>query len=89
MLAGVADDGNVIGMSRTQIASLDSLLMEVSTDTIKPPVRIRTHHQELSDGKLVVLAEVPESDSAHESPGGCIEEAHARCSTSDAPRKRT
>ena len=70
VLAGVADDGKVIGMSRAQIANLDALLVEVSTDTIKPPVRIRTHHTELSDGKLVLLAEVPVSDSVHESPGG-------------------
>ena len=71
VLAGVADDGNVIGMSRAQIINLDSLLVEVSTDTIKPPLRIRTHHRELSDGKLVLLVEVPEGDSLHESPGGC------------------
>ncbi|MDE0046119.1 MAG: putative DNA binding domain-containing protein [bacterium] len=71
VLAGVADDGNVIGLTRTQIANLDSLLVELSTDTIKPPVRIRTHHRELSNGKLVLLAEVPESESVHESPGGC------------------
>ena len=71
VLAGVADDGNVIGMSRAQIANLDSLLVEVSTDTIEPPIRIHTHHRELSDGKLVLLAEVPESDAVHESPGGC------------------
>ncbi len=70
VLAGVADDGKIIGMSRAQIANLDALLVEVSTDTIKPPVRIRTHHTELSDGRLVLLAEVPESDSVHESPGG-------------------
>ena len=70
VLAGVADDGNVIGMSRAQIANLDALLVEVGTDTIKPPVRIRTHHKELSDGRLVLLAEVPESDLVHESPSG-------------------
>lgn len=70
VLAGVADDGTVIGMSRAQIAKLDTLLVEVSTDTIKPPVRIRTHHKELSGGKLVLLAEVPESDFIHDSPGG-------------------
>ena len=70
VLAGVAGDGKVIGMSRAQIANLDALLVEVSTDTIKPPVRIRTHHTELSDGRLVLLGEVPESDSVHESPGG-------------------
>ncbi len=70
VLAGVADDGTVIGMSRTQITNLDSLLVKVSTDTIKPPVRIHTYHRELSDGKLVLLAEVPQSDFVHESPGG-------------------
>ena len=70
VVAGVSDDGDVIGLTRVQIASLDTLLVEVSTDTIKPPVRIRTHHEELSDGKLVLLAEVPESDFVHESPGG-------------------
>ena len=70
VLAGVADDGTVIGMSRAQIANLDSLLVDVSTDTIKPPVRIRTYHKELPDGKLVLLAEVPQSDSVHGSPGG-------------------
>ena len=70
VLAGVADDGTAIGMSRAQIANLNSLLVEVSTDTIKPPVRIRIYHKELSDGRLVLLAEVPESDSVHESPGG-------------------
>ena len=70
VLAGVADDGSVIDMSRAQIANLDALLVEVSTDTIRPPVRTRTHHKELSDGKMVLLAEVAESDCVHESPGG-------------------
>ena len=70
VLAGVADDGTVLGMSREQITNLDSLLVEVSTDSIKPPIRIHTYHKELSDGKLVLLVEVPQSDFAHESPGG-------------------
>ena len=70
LLVGVTDSGEVMGLSREQISGLDSLVVEVSTDSIKPPVRIRTHHEELSDGKLVLLAEVPESDSVHESPGG-------------------
>ena len=70
VLASVTDTGEVIGMSRAQIANLDAHLVEVSTDTIKPPVRIRTHHKELSGGKLVLLVEVPESDAVHDSPGG-------------------
>jgi len=70
VLAGVSDDGTVIGMSRAQIAELDSLLVELSTDTVKPPIRIHTYHRELSGGKLVLVAEVPKSDFVHESPGG-------------------
>ena len=70
LLAGVSDDGEVVGMSRAQITRLDSLLVEVSTDTITPPVRIRTHHEEFSDGRLVLLVEVPEGHTVHESPGG-------------------
>ncbi len=76
VLAGVADDGNVIGMSRAQIVNLDSLIVEVSTDAIKPPVRICTVHRELSDGKLL-LVEVPRSDFVHKSPGGCYIRAGA------------
>lgn len=70
VLAGVGDDGSVAGMSRKQIANLDALLVGVGTDTIKPPVRIQTYHKELSGGKRVLLAEVLESDSVHEAPGG-------------------
>jgi len=70
LLAGVADDGAAIGMSRGQIANLDALLVETATDTIKPPLRIRTQHAEILDGRLVLLIEVPESDYVHESPGG-------------------
>ena len=70
MLAGADDDGKIFGMSRAQIVNLDSFLVEVSSDSIKPPVRIHTHHRKLTDGKAVLLAEVPESDSVHDSPGG-------------------
>ena len=70
LVCGVTDGGDVPGLSRGQIVRLDDLLVEVSTDTIKPPVRIRTHHTELGDGRLVLLVEVPEGDSLHDSPGG-------------------
>ncbi len=70
LLAGVSDEGHAIGMSRTQITNLDSLLVELSTDTIKPAIRIHTHHIELPNGRLILLVEVPGSDSVHDSPGG-------------------
>ncbi len=70
VLAGVADDGTVIGMSKAQIINLDAFLVEVSTDTIKPPVRIRTFHKKMPDGKRVLLVEIPRSDFVHEGPGG-------------------
>ena len=70
LLCGVTDDGEAQGMSREQIVALDALLVEVSTDSIKPAVRIHTWHRMLPEGERVLLLEVPESDSQHDSPGG-------------------
>ena len=69
LLCGVTDAGEVQGMSRKQIVELDSVVVEVSSDAIKPAVRIRTHHR-LLDGKRLLLVEVPAGESLHESPGG-------------------
>ena len=69
LLCGVTDEGEIHDMSRDQIVALDSLLVEVSTDSISPAVRIRTYHRQL-DGRLLLVVDVPEGDSQHESPGG-------------------
>ena len=69
LLCGVTDEGEVQGMSREQMVALDSLLVEVSTDTIKPAVRIRTYHREI-DGKRLLLVEVPQGDTQYDSSGG-------------------
>lgn len=69
LLCGVTDAGEVQGMSREQMVELDSVLVEVSSDAIKPAVRIRTHHRQL-DGKRLLVVEVPAGESLHESPGG-------------------
>ena len=68
MLCGVSDDGTIQGMSREQMAALDHLLVEVSTDTLEPPLRIDVHHKEL-DGKAFVLAAVPRGEALHERGG--------------------
>ena len=70
LLCGVTDDGTAQGMSREQLIELDSLLVEASTDSITPAVRIRTHHGELSTGERILLVEVPRGDAQHDSPGG-------------------
>ena len=70
LLCGVTDEGEVPGMSRDQIVELDSFLVEISSDSIRPAVRIRTHHRQLPDGKRLLLVDVPEGDSQHDSPGG-------------------
>ena len=73
LLCGVSDEGSVQGMSREQLVALDSFLVELSTYSIKPPVRIHTHHREFAEGKPFLLVEVPRGDTLHESPGGgCI-----------------
>ena len=70
LLCGVTDDGEVQGMSREQMAELDTFLVELSSDSIRPAVRIRTYHRQLADGGRLLLVDIPEGDSQHDSPGG-------------------
>ena len=68
LLCGVADDGRIQGMSPEQMAAVGSLLAEAGMDAVKPALRIDVHHREL-DGKALVVAEVPRSDTVHEHAG--------------------
>ncbi len=68
IICGVSDDGRIRGMSPGQIAALDRMLVEVSTDAVEPPLRIDVHHREL-DGRAFVLVEVSQGDSVHERAG--------------------
>ena len=69
LLCGITDEGEIQGMSREQVVELDFVLVEVSSDAIKPAVRISTYHREL-DGKRFLLVEVPQGEAQHDSPGG-------------------
>ncbi len=68
LLLGVADDGRLQGMSKAQMAALSDLIVEISTDSIEPALRIDVHHREL-DRKTFVMVEVPRGDSLHERRG--------------------
>ncbi len=68
LLCGVSDDGRLQGMSTEQMAALDRLLVEVSTDAVEPPLRINVHHRE-HDGNAFVLVDVPRGDFVHERAG--------------------
>lgn len=68
LLMGVTDDGILQDMTREQMNALDNLVVEVSTDAIKPSLRIDVYRRKL-DSKSFVLVEVPRGDSLHESGG--------------------
>ncbi len=68
LLLGVSDEGIVQGMSREQMAALSDLVVEVSTDSIEPALRIDVNHREI-DGKALVVVDVPRGDSLHERGG--------------------
>ena len=68
LLCGVTDDRRVQGMSREQMAAVNSLLVEISTDAVKPSLQIDVHHREL-DGETFVLVKVPRGDTVHERDG--------------------
>lgn len=68
LLCGVSDYGQIPGMSRQQMEALDRLLVEISTDSLEPPLRINVHHRQL-DENAFVLVEVPKGDAVHDRSG--------------------
>ncbi len=70
ILCGIADDGTPQDLTRAQIAALDSFLVEVCTDAVRPPVRPDLRHAALPSGERILLLQVPRGESQHYSPGG-------------------
>lgn len=68
LLLGVTDDGHLQGLSREQMAAINNLIVEVSTDTVEPALRIDVNHREV-DSKALVVVDVPRGDSLHERRG--------------------
>ncbi|MCY4674278.1 MAG: putative DNA binding domain-containing protein [Bacteroidetes bacterium] len=68
LLMSVTDDGLLQDLTREQMDALDNLVVEVSTDAIKPNLRINVYRRKL-DGKAFVLVEVPRGDSLCECGG--------------------
>lgn len=69
LLCGVTDAGDVQGMTRAQLANLDTLIAEVSMESIKPSVPVLTFRRQV-DGRMLLVVEVPQGYAAHDSPGG-------------------
>lgn len=70
LLCGVTDAGDVIGMSRDQMDELEQFLVEVCTDTVKPPIRPVVLRKESDEGHPFLLVEIPQGHAQHDSPGG-------------------
>ena len=68
LFCGVTDDGQIQGMSREQMAALDHLLVDVSTDSIEPSVCIDIQRREVH-GSAFLLVGVDKGDSLHEHKG--------------------
>ena len=70
VLCGVADSGDVQGMSREQMDALERLLVEICTDMITPPIRPVVLRRETKERLSFLLVEVPQGHTQHDSPGG-------------------
>lgn len=72
LLLGVTDDGFVAGMSRKQLDEVERVVREISTDVVKPPVRVQTYRR-LHKGRSLLLVSVPRGDAQHDGPGGAFQ----------------
>ncbi len=69
LLCIFTEEGEVQDMTRERLSALDNYVVRVSSDSIEPPVRIRTRHTEIPDGKRLLIVDVPAGDSPHERSG--------------------
>ena len=69
LLCVFTEEGEVQDMTRERLSALDNYVVRVSSDSIEPPVRIRTRHTEIPDGKRLLIVDVPAGDSPHERSG--------------------
>ena len=58
LLCGVTDSGDVQGLSRPQMDSLERLLVEICSDSITPSLTVRILRREL-DGNAFLMVDVP------------------------------
>lgn len=69
LLCSVTDKGEVQHLTREQMDCLEKMFVEISSDSIRPPIYIKTFRHEI-DKKPLLLVEIPEGISQHDSPGG-------------------
>lgn len=69
LLCGVTDGGDVQDLSREQMDELERLLVDVCTDSIRPPIR-PVILRRIINQRALLLVEVPQGHAQHDSPGG-------------------
>lgn len=69
LLCGVTDSGEVQDMSGSRMDELEKLLVEICSDSVKPSVHINTFRKKIEGKGAVLLVEIPEGYSQHDSPG--------------------
>ena len=72
LVCSVSDDGEAQKISYSQLKMLGNLFTELANDSIKPPLRIRTHHIGMADGAPLLIVEVPRGDALHETAAGAF-----------------
>ena len=56
---GVADDGGLPGLSRTDVSRLNQLIGNAASQHIRSPITVQTENLELDNGRLVIVLTVP------------------------------
>jgi len=88
LLLGVTDDGQIPGMSPAQMAALNSLVVEIATDSVKPPLRIVVRHRELDD-RAFLLVQMPKGEAVHAHSGNAfVRVGGTKCRLNDDERLR-
>ena len=72
LLCGVTDNGDVPGLTREQMDTLERVIVELCTDAIRPLIRVAVYRAETESGRALLAVDVPAGDAQHDSPGGAF-----------------
>ena len=73
LVFGVTDRREVKPLSPDELDAVDRFVTELCNDSIKPPLDVRVHRVEAPDapGRGVLVVDVLQGKTVHQSPGGC------------------
>ncbi|MBF0158640.1 MAG: putative DNA binding domain-containing protein [Magnetococcales bacterium] len=62
ILLGVADDGSLLGLSRSDVVRVNQLISNAAAQHVRSPVTVQTENIGIDDGRVIVVLTIPRGE---------------------------